>query len=440
MRYKHPVIALVSTSLVFGVAGCSGSTVSQSKAPQSGTKDNAKQQEKVELRISWWGGEPRAKMYNQIIDNFEKKYPHIKVSREFADFGPYWDKLSTQMAGGNAPDIVHMHQTKLADYAKRNQLLALDDLVKSKEIDLTDFSPAVVDSGKVNGKQYAVSLGYSVDTVYYNADLFKRSGVTPPAENWTWDDFIKKAIELKKAVNRDDFWAIEDGSGSESFLGYILRYKDKDLYTESGKLGYTREDMIEYFKNWDVLRKAGAIPPAAKQAEAGGKEHDQSMFIKGNTGMRGVPANQLKIYQALTKDRIEIARVPLIPGGKTNDTLGGAWMSISVKSKHPKEAALFIHYFVNDQEAGKVFKTEHGPVGSQKMNEFVKPLLNQEEVKVIEFVGKISNQVKLAVTPPLGVAEVSREFKVASEEVAFGKKSIEQAVNDFFAKVDKILK
>lgn len=439
MKVKKTAAALLTGVLAAGLAGCgSDSGAPAGQAASQGQKPQPQTQEKVELRISWWGGEARAELYRQILDNFEKTYPHIKVNREFADFNPYWDKLTTQAAGGNAPDVVHMHLTKIADYAKRNQLLALDEQIQAKEIDLSDFSPDIVNTGKINGKTYMVTIGNSSSSIIYNADLFKRVGVTPPADNWTWDQFADKAIELKKAVNRDDFWAIE-GPGEGNF-GQMLRSKGKDLYTPDGKLGYTKEDMIEFMQFWEKLRQAGAIPPAATQAELGGKEFEQSMFAKGMAGMTFKATNQLKIFQQKSQDQLEITRVPTLPGGKGGETVEGAYMSIYSKSKHPKEAALLINYFINDPEAAKIFKAEHGPVGSKKMNEVLKPMLDPSSIKVIDFMDKVAPHLQIASTPPIGGNEISKQFKSAIEVVAFGKNPIEKAVDDYFAEAAKTLK
>jgi len=434
-KVRMNVFKLLVVSLLAVALTACGSNATDPKSGEAG--NDSAQPEPVELRISWWGGEARAEMYNTIIDNFEAKYPHIKVSREFADFGPYWDKLTTQAAGGNAPDVIHMHLTKVADYAKRGQLLALDDLIASGDIDLSEFNDGIIESGKIGDDTYMVTIGNSSSSIFYNADLFEEAGVEPPPADWTWEEFAAKAIELKQAVGRDDFWAVE-GPGEGNF-GQMLRSKGKDLYTEDGQLGYDKADMIEFMTLWENLRREGAIPPAAVQAELGGKEHDQSMFGKRMAAMIFRATNQLKIFQGFTDDRYEITRVPTVDGGKGSETIEGAYMGIYSKTEHPKEAALFINYFINDPEAGEIFKLEHGPVGSKKMNETIKPLLQPADLKVIAFMDQVAPYVQKAVTPPIGGNEITKLFDQAIEAVAFGQKTIEQATDDFFAEAAKII-
>src|ERR687885_26892 len=67
----------------------------------------AKPGSETRLRMAWWGGEARAKKWNQALDLYESKNP-VKISRETAEFNPYWEKMNTQMAGGNPPDVINM--------------------------------------------------------------------------------------------------------------------------------------------------------------------------------------------------------------------------------------------------------------------------------------------------------------------------------------------
>ena len=111
---------------------------------------------KIDLRVSWWGGDARHEKYRQMLDHYEELHPEVNIIREFAGFDGYFDKLTVQAASGSMPDVVHMHLTKVADYASRGALLPLDEYVESGIIDLSEFNQAIIDSGKVDGKIYIV--------------------------------------------------------------------------------------------------------------------------------------------------------------------------------------------------------------------------------------------------------------------------------------------
>ncbi|WP_248927926.1 ABC transporter substrate-binding protein [Paenibacillus hamazuiensis] len=398
--------------------------------------------ETVTLRAGYFGGETRHKLMDQIVADFEKKNPGIKIELEFADIAPYYDKLSVQIAGNDAPDVFALQLERYGDFADRNQLLPLDDFIKNKEIDVTDINPRTLSAGNNGGKQIMVPVGNATKGAFYNADLFKRLGVEPPKFDLTWEEFAAKGAEVVKAANKPGFYFADDSSGSIDQLGFFTRQKGKDLYTPDGKLGFAKEDLIEWFRYWDDLRKQGIIPPAAISAEYKGKPPQESSIVKGVTAMKVDPggANQMAIWQKFSDDRFELVRIPGIAGGKPGEDVGGVFMGIWSKSKHPKEAAKFVNYFLNDSDSAKIYKEDSGPVPSKKIADIVRPLITPEAARVDEFQQKVNPIINNPNKRPASSNDVVKQLGLASEAVAFGKKSVEQAVNDFFNESNKILK
>ncbi|WP_191561151.1 ABC transporter substrate-binding protein [Metabacillus idriensis] len=166
-KMKALLLCSVSLVLVLSAAGCSSSEGS------SGTASN---KEKAEIRFSWWGDTKRNEVYNSIVDKFEEKHPNITVKREFGGWNDYWEKLATQTAGGNAPDVVSMHQFYVSEYARKNALLNLNEHVKSGTINLDQFPEAVIESGKLNDKTIMVAKGVTMSGVVFNTALFDKLG------------------------------------------------------------------------------------------------------------------------------------------------------------------------------------------------------------------------------------------------------------------------
>ena len=62
----------------------------------------------VTLRFVWWGNEDRAKVTRAAVDEFQKRNPDIKVETEYSGYDAYFQKLSTQVAGGAGPDLLQL--------------------------------------------------------------------------------------------------------------------------------------------------------------------------------------------------------------------------------------------------------------------------------------------------------------------------------------------
>lgn len=435
MLFKKNVGIGLSVLLALTMSACGTGTGSNANPDSTDSE-----QEQVTLRFAWWGGQARQELYDKIVADFEEKHPHIKIEQEFSDFDPYWQRLATQAAGGNTPDVLSMHLTRYMDYANRKQLLPLDDLIESKAIDMSDFDSNIIDIGKVNGENIMVSIGNSSKGFFYNADLFEEHSIEPPSFDVSWDEFSQIAAKVKEAVGQDNFYFIDDQSGITDTFGYFLRQRGKDLYTDDGMLGFTKEDMIEYQQYWDELRRDGLVPPAALTAEYKGRSHQESMIAKGITASVIAPGNQMKLYQMYMEDELNIVRLPSDPEGEAGEDIGGVFLSISSKTQHPEEAAEFINYWINDVDAGKMFKDEMGIIQNQRISEIIHPLRVPADVKVADYQQRITPYVNVPITPPAGNADVIRLFSLASEAIAFGQQTIEQAVDDFFAESAKVLK
>jgi multiple sugar transport system substrate-binding protein len=431
-KLRALLFSLISVFLLVGVVGCSSGETSKESSGES--KD-----EKVEIRFTWWGDTKRHELYNSIVDRFEEKYPNIKVKREFGGWPEYWEKLTTQIAGGNAPDVVSMHQFYVSDYARRNALLELSDFVKSDSINQKDFPESVVNSGKVDNKLYMIAQGVTMSGFVYNKALFDKLGVEYPKQNWTYEDFTNKVLELKEK----GIWGTQDFSGGQlqPNFRYFARSNGQDLFTEDGKLGFEKETLVEWWTMWDELRKAGAIPDAATGTEYESAPLEQNLFVTGKTAIHQIPANQLYLYQQqFTDGELEMVSMPTLEGGKQGEYIEGAYLSIAAKSKHPKEAAQFINFFVNEEKALELFKVEQGSPGSTKMADFVKPLLDPAQSKAVEYIQTVVENASTAPYSPAGVSELEAAFKDSATAISFGKSSVEEAAEQFMKQAESILK
>jgi len=156
-------------------------------------------QEQIELRMTWWGGQARHDRTLQVIELYESRNPHVKILPEYSGFDGYFDKLSTQFAAGNAPDIIQ-YGGNLNDYVARGVVLPLDDYVGSV-IDLSKHSQSMIDAATFDGKFYGVTLGTNAFGVLINKTLFEEAGVPLPSRDWTWEDFAEISLQLSQKLN-----------------------------------------------------------------------------------------------------------------------------------------------------------------------------------------------------------------------------------------------
>lgn len=139
--------------------------------------------------------------------NAENKWG-IKVERlGGAAWDSYYDQLNATFAGGNPPNVAIMHGSSLVDYAERNLLLPIDDLVTTTNVDLEDAVPAAKTAIAFEDKNYAVPFDIHGGLAHVNVDIFSKAGLVnsdgTPKLPASADEFLASAKTVKEKTGKD---------------------------------------------------------------------------------------------------------------------------------------------------------------------------------------------------------------------------------------------
>ncbi len=414
----------------------------------SGGAQEEAEDEVVEIRFPWWGDSSRHEVYNEIADRFEEANPDIRVAREPTSWGDYWDRLTTQVAGGNAPDVVSMHQFQVASYARRGALIDMWPLVEEGYLNLDGIPESVIGSGELEGELLMTAKGVTMTGWMYNTAVFDELGLEYPDFDWTREEFAETAIAVAQAFEEQGygegyFGASDMSTGTFTPFQYWVRQEGGELFTEDGQLGFDREMMIGWYEFWQDLREAGAIPDAETDAEQEGLPPEQSLFAQGRVGLHQAPFNQITHFEPhLEGGEAHLLRHPTLPGGEVGEFIEGAYLAISSDSDNPEAAARFISFFTNTEEAAEVFLTEQGPPPATEMQELVASLVGDMEARELDGIQRtlaIADEGSPAPFDPPERPEVESAFDDAGEAIQFGQLSIEEAVDRFFDEAEMIL-
>jgi multiple sugar transport system substrate-binding protein len=186
------------------LAGCGASEVlSTATAPvASEPKGPPSSDISATLTVFDGGGDADKTINTAAIKRFNERYPNVKVNDNFTPvttWGDYANKLVTQVAGGQVPDLLYIavEGTRLA--VSKNLLLPLDDLIANDQTAkdlLADMSQSTKDMFTVDGKLYQFPTRVDTMLIYYNTKMFTDAGIEPPKPDWTWDDFLTIAKQL----------------------------------------------------------------------------------------------------------------------------------------------------------------------------------------------------------------------------------------------------
>ena len=85
---------------------------------------HAKAQEPAKMRISWWGSDDRHQKTLKLIKLWESRNPGVTMSAQYGGLIGYQDKLSTEFAGRNAPDIMQISDNRPIPHRLRQAFAA----------------------------------------------------------------------------------------------------------------------------------------------------------------------------------------------------------------------------------------------------------------------------------------------------------------------------
>lgn len=411
MKRPNPLVSvLAAAGLVLGAAACSDGGDS---APGG-----------VTLRYSWWGNAERADLMQQAIDLFEDRNPGIRVTPSFQEFEAYWQKMATDVAGGNAPDVLQMDFAYIREYADRGVLYDLKGQ-EGKALNLGDLLEPLKGVGEVDGKLYGVPVGGNTWGYMYNPALYAKAHVEEPKVGWTWDDYRAAAGKITKATG---VFGAGNYIGSYYNLEVQLRQEGKLLYTEDGKLGFDKARLARFFTEGKRLADEKIVLPVDKGVQIKPKHPLELDLIAGDLGWDNFMAR----YSASTKAQLKLGPVPTSDPQRLGQYLKPAMlMSVSKNTKYKEQAAKLISFMINDPQVGKIFGANRGLPATNAQRASAE--LDGPLAAVAAYEDNISDQLtKAPPAPPKGAGTLEQAFIRIAEELQYGRITVDQAVNQFF--------
>lgn len=387
----------------------------------------------VTIRFAWWGNDTRAQETMQVIEAFEAKNPDIKVSADFSDFGGYWDKMATQTAGGDAPDLFAMSGSYPSEYASRGALLDLSEV--SGIIDTSDFAEGTVELGQIDGTQYTVTAGVNAMSMVVDPVVFEAAGVDlPDDETWTWEDYSDIAAEVSAKTPPGTYGTTP--MTNDSFLAVWARQHGEELYAKDGSSVAMSEDtLVDWFEmNVELMENGGAPEASVAVEDINSGSPEQTLMGVGRQGMKISWSNQMNAYSG---NGLMMMKLP----GEAEEP--GTWLrssmeyAISSGSSHPEEAARLLNFLVNDEEAAKVIKLDRGMQANLEVRAQVLPLLDEGKQQEADYLDRLA---AMDITPPAPLPPGSSDtLKILDRqlfEVLFGRISAQEAAKAFIAEVN----
>lgn len=298
-----------------------------------------------ELRFTvWTGNEGHLEMLNGIAEGFRESHPDVTVRFETIPAGDYTQKLTFQLAGGNAPDLGWMFEDSIPAFIAAGVVEDMGPALRETEgYDLEDFSDPAMALWREGDAVYGIPFSTSPFMVFYNKDMFEAAGLEDPlalAEKgaWTMEAFREAAKALTEA---NDAWGFEfkDGEGYDSRIMHAIMPPIRAYGGEAWQAGDCGFDDPEAVEAVSVLHEMifedrSVVPPG-----------EQGDFFSGSAAMT---VNQISRASRMTEAGFDwgIAPLPTGPAGAA-PIIGQAGISVFSESENKELAIEFAAYMTN---------------------------------------------------------------------------------------------
>lgn len=218
--------------------------------------------------------------FEEVAKAFEAQHPDIDIQIEVVSWDTLQQKLTTDIAGGNAPDLSIIGTRWLLDFVADGVAEPLDDYMTPEFRELfipSFFAPSVLD-----GKTYGLPIAASARALYYNKSLFEQAGLDPNKPPATWDELYEDAVKISGLGDDVHGFGLQGKEiETDAYWYYALWSFGGDLLVD-GKSGVGSPQAIEAANFYKRLIDEGLTQPGVT---ANNREDVQNLFKAGRVGM-----------------------------------------------------------------------------------------------------------------------------------------------------------
>jgi putative chitobiose transport system substrate-binding protein len=279
--------------------------------------------------------------FNQLIAEFEKENPGMKVRWVDVPWADMQSKILTAVSAGTAPDVVNLNPDFAAQLAGRNAWMPLDDRVPLVERE--QYLPNIWKASSLDGKSFGIPWYLSTSITIYNKNLLQQAGVSKPPT--TYQELAQVAKQVKQKTGKYAIFVTVAPDDSAEVLQSIVKM-GVPLLDDQGKAAFNTPEGRAAFQYWTDLYKQGLLP---KEVLTQGHRRGIELYQAGETALLSTGSEFLKTIQT---NAPAIAQVSDVTSQITGDTdkKSVAVMNLVIprNTDQPDAALKFALFVTND--------------------------------------------------------------------------------------------
>lgn len=303
--------------------------------------------------------------FNSLIRQFEREHPGVTVKWVDQPAENYDQKLSTDAAAGQLPDVVNVSETQAYNLAKGGALLNLSKEMPKAE---KDYLPQVWKGSEFTGNGieqgvYGFPWYMNIDVAYINKPLFEKCGLQASTPPKTYRHMFTQASSFARNCSTlKQYYLAIPRIMTEQFEEYgvpTMNAKHSAFALNSAK-------GIEYVQHYIDMYKEGSLSPDGLSSDTITAE---KMYFQGNIAYMPDSTSSIASFKTNAPDvykNLDVA--PLVTN--TTNTLNPMTFAVSSHAKN-KQMSLKLANFLTNKKNQIAFskKSNTFPSAAGAMND-----------------------------------------------------------------------
>lgn len=349
-RRRWAGAAAALTLLAVVASGCAGGGGTDDGDGAAAGGEEGGEQAAGDLTMTvWTADEDVVATYQDIADAFREDNPGLgDLTLQSVPFDNYVGRLTTQLSGGDPPDLGWLLVDDVPALAEAGVLYDVGTRLREDEDFAYDDVLPNVRAGFERGEGvYGYPFANTTQPIVFNADAFAKAGVDSPLElyergEWTWDNLARVAREVVDAgavTYGFDIPQFQFGS-TYTLLTTFLNAYGAEAWPGGTECGYDSPESVEAMTFFHRMVFEDQSYPAPGQT---------SNFPTGDTAMYLGPPSTLN---ALSDATFAFDLVPQPEGtAGFNPFFGQAGLVVFANAPNPGLAADFLAFVSNEENS-----------------------------------------------------------------------------------------
>lgn len=375
-----------------------------------------------------------------LLNKFSADNPDIRVRVNTVPW-PGYNQLSAQLAAGDAPDVVTMHESAIADYQSRNLLEPMGEGLRAVGVDPASFTEASLKGVTKDGEIYGMPFDTWAPLWHINLNYFRKAGLVSnglPILPASPEELLAHARQFKKATGKPylvQALANQKPVYARNLYTYLMQ-QNSDFFADPQHIRLQTAQARRIVEMFKAISDEGLTTEDQDYATAtqGFLNGDGGVYLVGTWVIGDYDAESRKPDRPLSNGYTVFPYPQLFAGKDAAFADGHAWV-MPVKQRTPmqRQAVYRLMRFLADNDF-EWSRTGHLPAFTA--------VIESEQFKALPHRRNIA---KLATTGTPLPAGVQRQFAIQDiigEELApaiAGQKSIDEALADAEHRINELL-